>query len=95
LLQQLSRPQESLIFKKQLTYLLRNPLFNATKLISAGANNPIFSSSGGVIRRTVADPPSPAEHRVVYAHASDRYFERRPRSPQAGTSNPNGDYRRS
>ncbi|KAI6182536.1 hypothetical protein M3Y97_00390900 [Aphelenchoides bicaudatus] len=59
-------------------------------------NNPIFSSSGGVIRRTVTDPPSPNEHRVVYAHASDRYFERRPRSPQqANTSSANNEYRRS
>lgn len=38
----------------------------------------MFSSSGGALRRA---SPGPREHRVVYAHATDRYFERRPETP--------------
>ncbi|KAI6178416.1 hypothetical protein M3Y98_00498500 [Aphelenchoides besseyi] len=58
----------------------------------------VFASNGGVIRRTVTDPPGssePQEHRVVYAHASDRYFERRPRTPPPNTApNTSSEYRR-
>ncbi|KAI6241304.1 hypothetical protein M3Y99_00355900 [Aphelenchoides fujianensis] len=58
----------------------------------------VYASNGGVIRRTMTDPPSPLEpqeHRVVYAHASDRYFERRPRTPPtAAPAAHSADYRR-
>uniref|UniRef100_A0A1I7SDT7 Uncharacterized protein n=1 Tax=Bursaphelenchus xylophilus TaxID=6326 RepID=A0A1I7SDT7_BURXY len=51
----------------------------------AVGNEGVFSSSGGIIRRTMHDRDSPSGHprdqRVVYAHASDRYFERRPETP--------------
>ncbi|CAD5206496.1 unnamed protein product [Bursaphelenchus okinawaensis] len=51
----------------------------------AAGDNGVFTASGGVIRRTVHDRDSPSglprDQRVVYAHASDRYFERRPETP--------------